>query len=139
MMRTMRSSRSCAVPEPAMMSRRRRRRRRVPLTLPPASVIPARPGLPKGPAGTEAASCERANRDHRETGIELNRSNGVARRRADERQLEARMGDRFVSTDEAGAELDARRAHLEVSEHCLAPADPARDKHRNSGEMRQDL
>src|SRR5215831_18814949 len=39
----MRSSRSCAVPEPAMMSRSRRRRRRIALTLPPVSIILAYP------------------------------------------------------------------------------------------------
>src|SRR5215471_12656571 len=39
----MRSSRSCAAPEPAMMSRSRRNRRRIALTLPPVSIILAYP------------------------------------------------------------------------------------------------
>ena len=41
------------------------------------------------------------------------------------------MGDALVRADEAGAELDPDRAHLEVSGDRLAAADPAGDEHRD--------
>src|SRR5580704_8519012 len=228
MTRTIRSSRSCAVPEPAITSRSRRRRRRVALTLPPASVIRGRPAPRQSLAGHELPlshalvagrengerladqflddfdgallardkadalaghqrtpldiavdhrttqrsgpkmldfelrlplrkftlhasfdhaalhrdkplGCrigERANRDHWKARIELDRSDRIARGGPDEGLLEARMSDRFVCANKAGAELDAGGAHLEIGQHRFATADPARYENRNLGEMR---
>ena len=50
------------------------------------------------------------------------------------------MGDAFVRADEAGAELDADRAHFEIAGDQAAMADAAGDEDRHvGGERRQDL
>ena len=82
---------------------------------------------------------QRAHRDHGEARIELHRRHGVAGAGADEGLLEQRMGDRFRGADEAGAELAAGSAHLEIAEDGLAAADAAGDEHRHLADRRQDL
>src|SRR5205823_10969522 len=82
---------------------------------------------------------ESAHRDHRKARIELHREYGIAGAGPEEGLLEARVGDRFGGADEAGAELAARGAHLEIAEDGLAAADPAGDEHRHLADLGQDL
>src|ERR1700719_4116131 len=82
---------------------------------------------------------ERANRDHRKARIELDRSDRITRRGPDEGPLEARVSDRFMRANKAGAELDAGGAHLEIGQHCFPAANAARYENWDIGEMRQDL
>ena len=63
-----------------------------------AGLASARTGI----TGKRGSSCTRRHR--------------VARRGADEGLLEARMGDRFMGADKAGAELHAGRAHFEIGQ-----------------------
>src|SRR5207302_10881384 len=63
---------------------------------------------------------ESANRDHRETRIELRRWHRIPRCGADEGALEARMGDRFVGADKPRPELNPGRAHFEIGQHRFA-------------------
>src|SRR5204862_7915396 len=57
----------------------------------------------------------------------------------DEGALELRVGDRFMSTDETGAELHPGGAHFEIGQDGLAAADPAGDEYGHLGQMRQYL
>src|SRR6201987_83154 len=61
------------------------------------------------------------------------------RRGPDEGLLEARVSDRFMCANKAGAELDAGGAHFEIGQHRFPAADPARYENRDLAEMRQDL
>src|SRR3546814_8357884 len=54
----------------------------------------------------------------------------VARRGADKSLLEIGVGDALGGADEAGTELDARRAHLQIARDRFAAADAAGDEDR---------
>src|SRR5690348_5487077 len=74
---------------------------------------------------------ERAHRDHRKPRIDLYAEHGIARGSADERLFEVGMRDALISADEAGAELHADGAHLEIGCDRLSAADASSDEHRN--------
>ena len=82
---------------------------------------------------------ERPYRDDLELGVDLHGRHGVAGARADERLLEARVGDRFAGAHEARAHLAAGGAHAQIGGDRLAMADAAGDEHRHLAQVRQDL
>src|SRR3546814_18455573 len=64
----------------------------------------------------------------------------VARRGADKSLLEIGVGDALGGADEAGTELDARRAHLQIARDRFAAADAAGDEDRQVlREFREDF
>src|SRR4051812_6024806 len=88
----------------------------------------------------EAIGCridEGADRNDRETRVELHRSYGIARRSANESAFEQRVSDRFMGADETRAELNPGGAHFEIGEDCLAATDAARDEYGHLSEVRQ--
>src|SRR5580700_2292404 len=82
---------------------------------------------------------ESANRDHRKARIELDRSDRITRRGPDKGLLKARVSDRFMRANKAGAELDAGGAHFEIGQHRFPAANAARYENWDIGEMRQNL
>jgi len=80
-----------------------------------------------------------ANRNDREPLVELHRRQRIASMRPDESFLEVRMRDRLGRRREARAELRARRAHLQIRQDRVAPAQTAGDEHRDLAQMRQDF
>src|SRR5687767_11682242 len=68
-----------------------------------------------------------ADRDHRQTWVDLNRGDGITGGGPKEGLFEVWMRDAFVRADEARSELDADGTHFEVSRNGLAAPDPARD------------
>ena len=58
---------------------------------------------------------------------------------ANERLLEVRMCDRFLRRRETGAELRARRAHFQIGQDRIAPAQAAGDKNRDIAKVGQNF